>query len=83
MIKYIPIEDFEALWSDLSSRRCITSPSLDPRFKRITVYGLSGEGERFASEYDRMMHEHFNPPMPQEIQMNTLEGVTTYRVGSK
>lgn len=75
--KIIPLAEYEALWKELSSKRLSTSPSLDPQMKRMTVIGLSGTGTKFANEYERLLHEHNNPPMPRSIRMIGLDGEET------
>lgn len=79
MIKYLPTDEYKAMWEDCMTRACITNHNLCPSLKYMTVVGQSGEGTSFANEYERMQHKHFNPPMPREINRYEADGLVTYR----
>jgi hypothetical protein len=75
--KYIPLEEYIALWEDCKTRMCLSSPGIDPTLKHMTVIGQSGEGTKFKNEYDRMMYNYLNPPMPRCINWHGAEGTYT------
>jgi hypothetical protein len=79
-IIYIPYEEFATMWNEMKERMRFNCPEIHPSLKNVTVKGLSGKGTKFKNEYERIMHEHFNPKMPLEIRMFTEDGIVTYRV---
>lgn len=78
--KYISLEEFEEMWKNMKKCMLTQTPNIHPQNKYITVQGHSGEGTDFANEYDRMMHEHFNPPMPTQIRKIDYDGEYIIRI---
>lgn len=72
--KEIPLEEYEELWEQCKKKTRFTNPNIDPIMKQITVQGLSGPGLKFANEYDRILYEHFNPPLPKSIRWYGADG---------
>lgn len=75
MRRAIPKKEYLELWERCKQNMRYTSPNLDPVLKHMTVAGLSGEGELFSSEYDRLLYKHLNPDPPQFISMYGVDGL--------
>ena len=68
MIKYIPRKEYEALHARLKGSLQVSSDKLE-------LYpGMTRE------ERSEAIHRAFNPPLPLEIRMVTLEGSVCYRI---
>ena len=70
----ISIEKYKKVWEKMQGSMQFKSPGIDPMMKSMTVMGMSGKGTPFENEYDRMMDEHLNPPMPPFIEYINLWG---------
>lgn len=77
-VKEIPIEEYKKMWEEMKGQARFESPRIDPILKTMTVGGQSGPGTDFENEYERLMHEHFNPSMPSRIYMHDIDGVVEY-----
>jgi hypothetical protein len=73
--KYISPEEYEVLWEDCKTKMRFTSPDISPEMKYMTVVGQSGEGTEFKNEYERMLYNHNNPPMPRSISRYGEDGL--------
>lgn len=78
MIKEIPIEEYIEMFEKSKGCRRYDAPRVDPIMKTMTVIGKSGEGTKFANEYERMMDEYHNPKLPISIQYWDKDGLTIY-----
>ena len=79
MIKFIPLKEYKKMWEKTQGCMRFENPHIDPVMKTTTVQGHSGPGTKFKNEYDRAMHEHFNPSMPRMITMITADGEIIYK----
>jgi hypothetical protein len=78
-IKKVSREEFEALWEKCKGSLMIRG-GIDPVLKGMTVIGKSGKGTEFKDEYDRMLYELYNPPIPMHIDWYEVDGITRYEV---
>ena len=76
--KYIPLEEYTKLWEDCKLKMRFISPQISPITKNMIVEGLSGPGTDFENEYDRLLYQHLNPPLPPYIDYHELEGFVRY-----
>ena len=77
-VKEVSIGEYKKLHKDLSECRQMTSPMIDPIMRSITIIGKSGEGTSFKNEYERLMDEWLNPPLPVCIEMWEEDGCIRY-----
>jgi hypothetical protein len=82
-VQFIDLDEYKRLWDSMKETMRFETPNIDPITKCMTVDGFSGKGTAFNNEYDRLMYEHFNPPMSKEIQMWTENGLVIYRVETR
>jgi hypothetical protein len=66
---------YDELCDKMKGNMRIEPPRIDPIMRSMTVYGQSGPGTSFANEYERLMHNHINPPNPSFITYHTLRGI--------
>lgn len=72
-VVYLPFEEYKKKWESLMGSYRWESPNIDPAFKKITSVN-----SKYPNEYERMMDEWRNPPMPRCINEYGANGVTTY-----
>jgi hypothetical protein len=70
-------QEYIAFWESMKARMCFESPGIHSIFKEMTVQGQSGIGAPFKNEYDRMLHQYFNPSMPSFINYVGTDGTET------
>lgn len=74
-IKKVSLEEFNKLVEKLKGNMRYENPKLSPRLKNMIVQGHSGPGTSFKNEYERMLHEHYNPTF-NHIVMHDIDGQT-------
>lgn len=74
----LPLNEYKELVNKYKMNMRFESPQIDSIMKTITVQGPSGPGFKFKNEYERLMYDYFNPPLPWSIVIHELDGTTTY-----